>query len=148
VAVPLDVMTALMNAGSNDFTDSLAQTEYFDGGSTARIVVFGHTHAAKITTSENSAGEKVDLRQQRLMERFRARLSSEYILDYHAGNRCFGRRCQPLSVFGGWDFRALTAGRSGSLICCFRNVSPEMIFMAFRGGRTRSERAPRDGIAV
>ena len=59
VAVPLDVMTALMNAGSNDFTDSLAQTEYLDGGSTARIVVFGHTHAAKITTSENSAGEKV-----------------------------------------------------------------------------------------
>lgn len=48
-----------MKAGSNDFTDTFAQKEYFDFGSSARIVVFGHTHAAKIETSENSKGEKV-----------------------------------------------------------------------------------------
>jgi len=59
VAVPIDVVTAMMNAGSNDFTDSLAQTEYFDAGSPARIVVFSHTHAAKITVSTNAAGQKV-----------------------------------------------------------------------------------------
>jgi len=59
VAVPIDVAAAIKNAGSNDFTDSLAQTEYFDAGSSARIVVFGHTHAAKITASTNAAGQKV-----------------------------------------------------------------------------------------
>lgn len=59
VNVPIDMATAIMKAGSNDFTDTLAQTEYFDCGSSARIVLFGHTHAAKIETSENSNGEKV-----------------------------------------------------------------------------------------
>lgn len=59
VNVPIDAATAIMYAGSNDFTDTLAQKEYFDCGSSARVVVFGHTHAAKIETSENSNGEKV-----------------------------------------------------------------------------------------
>lgn len=59
VSVPIDTITAIMNAGSNDFTDSLAQTEYFDFGSAAQVVVFGHTHAAKVVASVNSSGEKV-----------------------------------------------------------------------------------------
>jgi len=59
VNVLIDTETAIMNAGSNDFTDSLPQTEYFDSGSSARIVIFGHTHAAKIDTTENTNGEKV-----------------------------------------------------------------------------------------
>jgi hypothetical protein len=40
VKVPIDATTAILNAGSNDFTDTLAQTSIFDCGSSARIVVF------------------------------------------------------------------------------------------------------------
>ncbi|MPN19329.1 hypothetical protein SDC9_166697 [bioreactor metagenome] len=59
VAVPIDTATAIMKAGSNDFTDSLAQKEYFDCNASVRIVVFSHTHAAKLVASENFAGKKV-----------------------------------------------------------------------------------------
>ena len=59
VPVPIPVVTAISGAVSNDLTDSMAITQYFENpASDKKLVVFGHTHEARIITSENLAGEK------------------------------------------------------------------------------------------
>jgi UDP-2,3-diacylglucosamine pyrophosphatase LpxH len=59
VAVHIPTMTALTEAVSSSGTDIQATTQYFaNPQSGVRIVVFGHTHDAKILAEENHAGLK------------------------------------------------------------------------------------------
>jgi len=59
VPVPIPVVTAISGAVSNDLTDSMAVTQYFENpASDKKLVVFGHTHEARIIPSKNLAGEK------------------------------------------------------------------------------------------
>lgn len=59
VAVPIPVMQALADILSPAGTDIQATTQYFaNPASDARIVVFGHTHDAKLITTVNHAGLK------------------------------------------------------------------------------------------
>lgn len=59
VAVHIPVDEAIINSNSDSFTDQQAVTQYFmNPASNKRIVVFGHTHIAKISTSNNYNGQK------------------------------------------------------------------------------------------
>lgn len=59
VPVNIPVQEAIMYAASNDETDKQADVQYFKNpNSNKRIVVFGHTHDAKIISSVNYKGEK------------------------------------------------------------------------------------------
>jgi UDP-2,3-diacylglucosamine pyrophosphatase LpxH len=59
VPVAIPVVEAISGAISNDLTDSMAITQYFENpNSDKKLVVFGHTHEARIIPSENLAGEK------------------------------------------------------------------------------------------
>jgi UDP-2,3-diacylglucosamine pyrophosphatase LpxH len=59
VAVPIPVMQALADILSPAGTDIQATTQYFaNPASDVRIVVFGHTHDAKLITTVNHAGLK------------------------------------------------------------------------------------------
>lgn len=59
VPIAIPVMTAIPGAISNDLTDSMAVTQYFENpNSDVKLVVFGHTHEPKIIASENLVGEK------------------------------------------------------------------------------------------
>lgn len=59
VPVPIPVIEAISGAASNPLTDSMAVTQYFGNpNSNKKLVVFGHTHEARIIPSENYAGEK------------------------------------------------------------------------------------------
>lgn len=59
VPVRIDVREAIKGAPVADFTDQQAQTQYFDRGGSMRVVVFGHTHEAKIILSKNFRGNDV-----------------------------------------------------------------------------------------
>lgn len=59
VSVHIPITTALDSANSNTFIDYQASLQYFmNPGSDKRVVVFGHTHAAKITVYQNYVNEK------------------------------------------------------------------------------------------
>ena len=59
VAVKIPVMEAITKADSSDETDKQAITQYFTyQGSDKRIVIFGHTHEAKIIPGQNLKKEK------------------------------------------------------------------------------------------
>lgn len=59
VAVHISVARAIANAALEEESDEQAKMQYFKNpNSDKRIVVFGHTHIAKIETSENYAGQK------------------------------------------------------------------------------------------
>jgi hypothetical protein len=50
--------TALMNAANGSYTDSRAKSEYFDLDAAKRIVIFGHTHIARLMPFTNLVGKK------------------------------------------------------------------------------------------
>ncbi len=54
----INVADALIGAASGAFTDLQAKTQYFDIDSSKRIVVFGHTHEAKIIPFKNLDKQK------------------------------------------------------------------------------------------
>ncbi|MDY0185428.1 MAG: metallophosphoesterase [Desulfuromonadaceae bacterium] len=59
VPVPIPVTRAIPGAAINALTDSMADTQYFKNPiSDKKLVIFGHTHKAKIVASQNLAGEK------------------------------------------------------------------------------------------
>jgi len=59
VAVNIPVDQAIAKASSAEETDNQATTQYFmNPNSDKRIVVFGHTHVAKISSSNNYSGQK------------------------------------------------------------------------------------------
>jgi UDP-2,3-diacylglucosamine pyrophosphatase LpxH len=59
VAVNIPVAQAIANASSAEETDSQAKIQYFmNPNSDKRIVIFGHTHVAKIISSNNYNGQK------------------------------------------------------------------------------------------
>ena len=59
VPVNIPVTEAIMNAASNSHSDNQAVIQYFmNPNSNKRIVVFGHTHDAKIISSDNYNGLK------------------------------------------------------------------------------------------
>jgi hypothetical protein len=59
VAVKIPVAQAIANSALSAETDSQAKLQYFKNPkSDKRIVVFGHTHEAKISSSDNFKGQK------------------------------------------------------------------------------------------
>ena len=59
VAVNIPVMDAIIGASSNSVSDSMSLSQYFmNPNSDIRIVVFGHTHDAKIVAFKNHLGQK------------------------------------------------------------------------------------------
>jgi UDP-2,3-diacylglucosamine pyrophosphatase LpxH len=59
VAVHIPAAEAIGNATSTDQIDRMAVSQYFENPSSdKKLVVFGHTHEAKIIASENLAGEE------------------------------------------------------------------------------------------
>lgn len=59
VAVNIPVVQAIANAAKSSETDDQAKIQYFSNpNSNKRIVVFGHSHDAKIISSENYKGQK------------------------------------------------------------------------------------------
>jgi UDP-2,3-diacylglucosamine pyrophosphatase LpxH len=58
VQVNIPLQDAILKAADDAFTDSQAKTQYFDRDSTARIVVFGHTHVARLDSYTNLVGQK------------------------------------------------------------------------------------------
>ncbi len=59
VPIAIPVFEAIKEAASTEQTDRMAETQYFkNSGSDKKLVVFGHTHDAKIMASENLNGEK------------------------------------------------------------------------------------------
>jgi UDP-2,3-diacylglucosamine pyrophosphatase LpxH len=59
VPINIPVNEAISKAADNIETDNQAKVQYFmNPNSNKRVVVFGHTHEAKIVTSENYKGEK------------------------------------------------------------------------------------------
>ena len=59
VPVPIDVDKAILGAPSVDYTDDQAQSQYFAHDNSIKVVIFGHTHAAKVIPSKNYKGENV-----------------------------------------------------------------------------------------
>jgi UDP-2,3-diacylglucosamine pyrophosphatase LpxH len=49
---------AILGANDDDLTDLQAKYQYFDNDPSKRIVIFGHTHKAKILPFENLKGQK------------------------------------------------------------------------------------------
>jgi len=58
VKVNIPASDAITKSADTDFIDSQAQTQIFDTDPTKRIVVFGHTHHARITAMINPASQK------------------------------------------------------------------------------------------
>lgn len=58
VPVKISASEAIAQANSNPFTDQQAQTQIFNTDPTKRIVVFGHTHVARIAEMTNGNGDK------------------------------------------------------------------------------------------
>ncbi|WP_050740758.1 metallophosphoesterase [Acetobacterium bakii] len=58
VKVNIPVSDAITKSADTAFIDSQAQTQIFDTDPTKRIVVFGHTHHARITAMSNAANQK------------------------------------------------------------------------------------------
>lgn len=59
VQVPTDAQEALMGAASTEYSDSLAARQYFDIDPAINLVVFGHTHEAKLIKMKNLEGADV-----------------------------------------------------------------------------------------
>lgn len=59
VRVPFAVDKAILGAEPASFTDEQAQTQYFDQDPVMRVVVFGHTHEARIIAAKNRNGASV-----------------------------------------------------------------------------------------
>ena len=57
VPVQIPLQDAITKANDADFTDSQAKTQYFDRDSTKKIVVFGHTHVARLDPCTNLEGQ-------------------------------------------------------------------------------------------
>jgi UDP-2,3-diacylglucosamine pyrophosphatase LpxH len=57
VPVNIYLNDAILKAADNGFTDSQAKTQYFDRDASKRIVVFGHTHIARLLPFTNFKGE-------------------------------------------------------------------------------------------
>ena len=59
VPIPIPVIEAIGNAVLTEQTDRMAESQYFKNpDSDKKLVVFGHTHEAKIIASQNLDGEK------------------------------------------------------------------------------------------
>lgn len=58
VKVKIPVNTAILKAADAIFTDDQAKTQFFDIDDSKRIVVFGHTHVARILPMTNFKGKK------------------------------------------------------------------------------------------
>ena len=59
VAVKIPTAQAIANSASGPGTDDQAKTQYFlNPNSDKRIVIFGHTHMAMISSSDNYKGQK------------------------------------------------------------------------------------------
>jgi len=59
VNVLINAADAIAGAPTTEGTDEQAQAQYFDYDSSKKVVVFGHTHVAKIVKSTNLNGENV-----------------------------------------------------------------------------------------
>jgi len=59
VPIKLSAKQAIVGAASNALTDLQAKIQYFDVDASKKIVVFGHTHEAKIIAFRNLEGKKV-----------------------------------------------------------------------------------------
>jgi len=59
VAVNIPLKDAIINAANNHFTDTQANTQYFNRDTSKRIVVFGHTHVTRNLLFTNLAGDNV-----------------------------------------------------------------------------------------
>jgi 2',3'-cyclic-nucleotide 2'-phosphodiesterase (5'-nucleotidase family) len=53
VPVPVDTNAALNNGGLDTFTDDQAQSQYFNRDANVKVVIFGHTHVAKLILEKN-----------------------------------------------------------------------------------------------
>jgi UDP-2,3-diacylglucosamine pyrophosphatase LpxH len=59
VNVPINLKEAVVGAASNEFTDLQASMQYATYDPTTKLVVFGHTHEAKISKMTHSNGNEV-----------------------------------------------------------------------------------------
>lgn len=59
VNAPINFTEAMIGAASNEFSDSQANKQYFDINPKIKLVVFGHTHQAKIVKTKNINGNDV-----------------------------------------------------------------------------------------
>jgi len=59
VNVLINAADAIVGAPTTEATDEQAQAQYFNNDSSQKVVVFGHTHVAKIVKSTNLKGENV-----------------------------------------------------------------------------------------
>lgn len=59
VKFPINLKDAITGSVSIEYTDSQAAKQYFDNEATTKLVVFGHTHDAKIKKMTNIAGDDV-----------------------------------------------------------------------------------------
>lgn len=59
VPVPVDTDVALKDGGLDTFTDVQAQTQYFNRDANVKVVIFGHTHVAKLIPEKNLDGQDV-----------------------------------------------------------------------------------------
>lgn len=58
VKVKNSAAEAILGANDDDLTDFQAKLQYFDADPSKRIVIFGHTHKAKVVPFENLKGQK------------------------------------------------------------------------------------------
>lgn len=58
VKVKNSAAEAILGANDDDLTDLQSEIQYFDTDLSKRIVIFGHTHKAKVVPFENPKGEK------------------------------------------------------------------------------------------
>lgn len=58
VKVKNSAADAILGANDDDLTDFQAKLQYFDADPSKRIVIFGHTHKAKVVPFENLKGQK------------------------------------------------------------------------------------------
>jgi len=58
VKVKNSAAEAILGANDDDLTDLQSKIQYFDTDLSKRIVIFGHTHKAKVVPFENPKGEK------------------------------------------------------------------------------------------
>ncbi len=59
VPSPISAGDAIVGAAEAGFTDQQAQLQYFDQDASVKVVIFGHSHIAMVTTSKNLEGDSV-----------------------------------------------------------------------------------------
>jgi UDP-2,3-diacylglucosamine pyrophosphatase LpxH len=59
VPAPVDTNDALNNGALATFTDDQAQNQYFKRDANTKVVIFGHSHAAKLMAEKNINGQDV-----------------------------------------------------------------------------------------